>query len=277
MRYIDTKDLRARLPAGWEERAATATDEVRSAQAEDRSTVIAKHSSLWRSLADTLANLSDGKCWYCESRQYRSDDSVDHFRPKNHVVERPDHPGYWWLAFCWWNYRLSCTFCNSRRRNRSDGTIGGKHDHFPLLDEKARAFTETDNLKREYPELLDPLNAGDTTLLWFGDDGRAYPRCSQDLQPQHRRATKSISMYHLNHPDIVEARLVLGGQLRDLVATGNDLFDSLHAGNPEAAQGHSSAVRMLQRLLSAAADHSTAARDGVRGLRDDNHPWIDAL
>lgn len=277
MRYIDIGELRDHLPEGWEGRADAAAEEVQAAVVEERSAVIERHSGLWRELVDALRSLSYSKCWYCETRQPRSDDSVDHFRPKNRVAERKDHPGYWWLAFDWWNYRLSCTFCNSRRRNKRTRTTGGKQDHFPLLDEAMRAYSAADDLGLENPMLLDPARAGDTTLLWFGDDGHVYPRSSPDRQPQYARADASIALYHLNHPNIVESRLVLTEEIRRLINAGNDLFDRLHPGNPEAARGHSEVVRQLEHKIRGSSQYSAAARDAVRGLRDNQHGWIDAL
>ena len=100
--------------------------------------------------------LSDDKCWYCESKQIRLDRHVDHYRPKNSVAECADHPGYWWLAFRSYNYRYSCTYCNSRRVDQRSGQAGGKADHFPLRDESRRAFSPDDPIDDEQPTLLDP-------------------------------------------------------------------------------------------------------------------------
>src|SRR5690242_2141799 len=68
---------------------------------------IAKHAAIWAELRDQMSPLSSGKCWYCESRENRSDVAVDHFRPKGEVEECPTHPGYWWLAFDPSNYRFA--------------------------------------------------------------------------------------------------------------------------------------------------------------------------
>ena len=276
MRFIDIENLPPLLPEGWEERARKATEEVRASPPEQRAATVEKHAHLWRELSSALGHLSYGKCWYCEMRQCRSDKAVDHFRPKNRVFECRDHQGYWWLAFDWQNYRYSCTLCNSRRHDK-DGTSGGKHDHFPLLDEHARAFSASDDLSRESPELLDPTSALDATMLWFGDDGLAHPRCSEDRQPQFKRAQTSIDMYHLNHADIVEARKVLQREIRQLISQGNRLFDNSHSGNPEATKAHDTITKLLRDRMAAQQDLSMAARDLIRGLRDDLHSWIDGL
>ena len=156
MLHIRLQDLR--LPPGWETRARTALDKIRQLPPAERADAINRRARIWRALTTALTELSEGKCWYCESRQIRSDKVVDHYRPKNAVIECPGHGGYWWLAFDWHNYRLSCGYCNSRHNDVAAGSKGGKHDHFPLLNPAARAYQESDDLGREEAELLDPTN-----------------------------------------------------------------------------------------------------------------------
>ena len=123
MKYIDSTEIQEKLPDGWEEKAKEAYETVLALSPEERSGAINRFSHLWTQLKDVLQSHFHGKCWYCEAIQERSDNAVDHFRPKNKVFECPKHGGYWWLAFKWLNYRYSCTFCNSRRINK-DGVSG---------------------------------------------------------------------------------------------------------------------------------------------------------
>ena len=57
------------------------------------------------------------KCAYCEvnhSEAYPI--QVDHYRPKRKVTvngQKVEHPGYFWLAYEWWNLVPSCAYCNS--------------------------------------------------------------------------------------------------------------------------------------------------------------------
>ena len=41
---------------------------------------------------------------------------VEHFRPKSAVLDDPLHGGYWWLAYDFQNYLLSCSLCNRVRK-----------------------------------------------------------------------------------------------------------------------------------------------------------------
>jgi len=112
------------------------------------------------------------KCAYCESKiTATSDWEVEHFRPKARVAERPDHPGYYWLAYRWSNLYPSCTLCNQRRKDRprwgdcSHARTAGKADQFPLASEVRRAMTPEDDLAEEQPLLLDPCGEDHPELL----------------------------------------------------------------------------------------------------------------
>ncbi|MBK3399381.1 MULTISPECIES: hypothetical protein [Methylobacterium] len=278
MRHVDLDRAGAALPEGWETRAAAALAEVATAPPDKRSAAINKYRTVWRELAPVLSQLSHSKCWYCEARENRSDKAIDHFRPKAKPVEADDtHPGYWWRAFDWKNFRYSCTFCNSRRVNVEDGTGGGKHDHFPLLIEDARAFDES-GIDGENPTLLDPIKPGDTTLLYFNEEGRVESRISKTIHAIHwLRANTSIELYHLNHKEIVEDRISLFNSIKSLVGLGKICFDNWQAGNAAAEASYNFVVGRLTALLQEQAEFSTAARDMVRGFRDDRHPWIDGI
>lgn len=134
MIFIDIQEVVATLSEDWRNEARAITKKLNEAEnAVERKTIIAEHEGLWRQLKVKLAAAAYEKCWYCETFSYRSDNAVDHFRPKSRVYEEKTHPGYWWLAFSPDNYRFACTYCNSRRHDVG-GTSGGKHDHFPLAD-----------------------------------------------------------------------------------------------------------------------------------------------
>ena len=74
MRYVNISQLRT--PNGWGARAQAAMTAV--AQGGDPN----DHATVWRALKSKLADLLHDKCWYCECSVTRSDNAVDHFRPK---------------------------------------------------------------------------------------------------------------------------------------------------------------------------------------------------
>lgn len=225
-----------------------------------------------------LSEWSNGKCWYCEAKNLRADNGVDHFRPKNNVVECPAHRGYWWLAFSLDNYRFSCTFCNSRRRGREGGTAGGKQDHFPLVREADRVFDEAGDLTREDPLLLDPINPADPLMLWFAEDGRAVERYSEaDNTLNYSRAKASIELYHLNHVDLTEARKAIFVEIRRLVKEGDSHLLDWEHGEHAAKVAFNGVVKKLFEILEAETEFSASARSMILGLRDVNRPWLESL
>jgi hypothetical protein len=230
MRYINNRYLR--LPEGWPDRANAAKQAVEAANSiNSRKKAITQNSSVWSALKDSLAGLSNDKCWYCEIKQERSDNAVDHFRPKNRVADTdPVHEGYWWLAFEHSNFRYSCTFCNSLRKNPATGETEGKGDKFPLLPDTFRAKSPGEE-RYENPILLDPCVLKDTLLLDFRADGEPcakYP----DHPIKKLRAEESIKFYHLDHPGLIERRRILALQIESWINTANLLYDHCDSGDP---------------------------------------------
>jgi hypothetical protein len=279
VRYIPIDGLN--LPDGWTERAENALEQLIMLEPEERSDYINNHSAIWRDreLKAALSALSKGKCWYCESKEIRSDRVIDHFRPKNSVAERNDHPGYWWLAFNLSNYRYSCTFCNSLRKSEADEPSGGKSDHFPIVDENRRAYEPNNPIQDEFPFILDPRSQGDTLLITFEDDGRAIPCYANDENSLHcKRAIISIRIYHLNHPDVKEARFTVCNEIHELVKEGDRAFlrqdENIHTAlvGKESFDG---IVRRIRSMVDRDAEYSRAARAVLSSHR--TKPWVESI
>src|SRR5712691_9066997 len=130
---------------------------------------------------------------------------MDHHRPKGGVTENKDHPGYWWLAFNWRNFRFSCRHCNSKDTDPVTEKVGGKGNHFPLLaGEECRIKDECEcqayeDLMMEYPMLLDPTEPDDPQLLGFDINGKPGPTTENEQSDEYQRAEKSIEVYHLDN------------------------------------------------------------------------------
>ncbi len=86
-------------------------------------------------------------CAYCGAMLAHNDrGDVEHFRPKGRVIEDEDHGGYWWLAYDFGNYFLSCRVCNSNK----------KGDRFPILGGTRVDHARRSRLDAERRALLDP-------------------------------------------------------------------------------------------------------------------------
>ncbi len=91
----------------------------------------------WRK-TDVRGALRSMQGWACAYCQGPGLEDVDHFRPKQH---------YWWLAYTFSNYFLSCVTCNSRR----------KGSRFPLARGTRRLTFATENtIDQEQRLLIDP-------------------------------------------------------------------------------------------------------------------------
>ena len=278
MRHIGQQLVGQNLPDRWGDRAKQAETAVAEVTSDDRAAAVKQHRGVWRELKETLRTASRGKCWYCESIDVRSDNAVDHFRPKNAVAECHDHNGYWWLAFDWRNHRFCCTYCNSRRIDQATGLGGGKADHFPLRDEAHRARTPEDGLDAEEPVLLDPTIAADPGLLWFDENGEAapHPICGDSDRYTHRRAKTSIQLYHLNHQSLVEQRKALCSAIRWHVQKADGYFGKYMNGDATAQGAFGATIEDLRKRLLMDAPYTATARAMLMGLRG-THPVVDAI
>lgn len=168
-----------------------------------------------------LEKLFYDKCAYCES-QITADNSwdVEHYRPKGRVAERPNHPGYYWLAYTWENLFPSCIFCNQRRRDhpRYDDPrmlpAAGKLDQFPIENEVDRAMTPNHNIFLEKPLLLNPNNKEDDPEKHFTYDilGNILP-----LDENDRSAVETIRICNLKRRRLRDARLPIIIKARNLM------------------------------------------------------------
>ncbi|MEH8016522.1 hypothetical protein MN202_04725 [Rheinheimera muenzenbergensis] len=267
MRYVD----RAKLikPVGWNQRAQAAAQHVAAGgDPNDRSAV-------WRELKDGLADLLHDKCWFCESPVDRSDNAVDHFRPKNSVsdAENP-HSGYRWLAFDDSNFRYACTYCNSRRKDQTNGTAGGKADRFPLVNEILRVYA-AGAVAAEVPLLLDPCELGDWRLLGCHQEN-GQP-CATSADPiAKRRADASIEIYHLHYEPTCKRRHAAAVQLMADVDEGKRLFD-LAAQDQTREHDFKAVAARLRRAIDRDSPYSGDMHFLLRGQRSDAHPWIQEL
>lgn len=197
MRFIN---LEGRVPdEEWRKKAQALSDRLDAAGSKAvRDEIIEKNSALWGELKPWLLELSKGKCWFSEARDYFSHWDVEHYRPKGAAknldgTERSE--GYWWLAFDWRNFRI----CGNVG-NRKKGAF------FPLRDGTHQASAADRNIDDEFPYLLDPTRPEDPILLCFDENGdvKALP----DLDAWNTdRVEESIKRYKLReHEPLMEAR-----------------------------------------------------------------------
>ncbi|HZO75843.1 MAG TPA: hypothetical protein VFB60_26830 [Ktedonobacteraceae bacterium] len=288
MRYINPDRVREKISQEWHQKSAQALEKIKNLPPEERAEAINKLSHVWTELKDKLHDVSHGKCWYCETKDVRHDDEIDHWRPKNAVMECPEHPGYWWLAFDWQNFRYVCVFCNQKRKKDKSGRPdeGGKGTSFPLFNERQRIsdVCHKIELRRERPVLLDPMVLFDTRLLKFDTEGECHPAKaapSEGVAPsnEYTRAEKSIEVYHLNAHDLIEKRrTTICNRVQQLLDEGDGYYYCLEQlpDDLAASAGYENVINKLRYMLDEQHEYSEAARSVLRFYRK-QYPWVNEV
>ncbi len=111
------------------------------------------------------------KCCYCESREQKKRNDVEHFRPKTRADRRPlqaDPDGYWWLAWTWENLLFACRNCNR---------APAKVDRFPLAEDSPVLKPGEHPPGTEKALLIDPSRENGIDHIRFRPDrlGRWMP------------------------------------------------------------------------------------------------------
>jgi hypothetical protein len=152
------------------------------------------------------------KCAYCEAQASSNYPiQVEHYRPKASVTQgrkATNHPGYFWLAYEWWNLVPSCAYCNTDHTDPIRGrTHPGKKNEFPVGRERVHEPPDDpeewqDSLSEEEALLLNP---------YFDD-----PEDHMDFEPKtgmafpiDERGKATIEICDLNRPSLCEKRLEL--------------------------------------------------------------------
>ena len=188
MKYFDLRKIDKNNPdfLEWKRKAEELTEELNKCATHCERMDFLKNKRHWgssikRILKDTFGNL----CWYSDSSGEGHYLDVDHFRPKGSSKNGEGvqllEGGYWWLAYDYENYRLSCEVVNR----------GGKKDRFPIED-----VTVIGNIDLEKATLLDPCVESDTRLIGYREGGQIVPETSDPLDC--RRVKESIRVYILN-------------------------------------------------------------------------------
>jgi hypothetical protein len=120
-------------------------------------------SSIWGEARPQLLAETHNKCAYCETpAKVVAYGDVEHFRPKSK---------YWWLAYSYENYLVSCTLCNQKYKkdyfeildeaNRLSGPAVGAHSSDAALEQLAPLMTVdpvTDTAGMQLQDFIDGIN-----------------------------------------------------------------------------------------------------------------------
>lgn len=207
MRFIAVA-LPPNLPKKWSKIYAGRTTALAGKATHELRAAYLKKNASWGRLKLWLSKLGHEKCWYCEAKSRRSPFDVDHFRPKLGVTVdgKPllGDFGYYWLAYEWWNFRLSCQRCN-RPEKIDQSTRRGKWNEFPIESEHTRCAPPSITVDQEAPRFLDPCAQSDCGLLAYGIDGEVKPAKPSGTW-EHERARYTIEQLGFNDWNVPEDR-----------------------------------------------------------------------
>ncbi|MBP1543325.1 MAG: hypothetical protein J6A16_04455 [Oscillospiraceae bacterium] len=209
----------------------------------ERKDYMSKH-GIWNQFKPILIRCYGEKCWYSECSIQGEFGDVDHFRPKNRSTDErgnvilPD--GYWWLAYDYLNYRLSC-----EKSNRSFGN-GGKNDMFPL---KVGTLPASFPHNNDIAVLLDPCVEKDVEIIDCDETGEiiSISDCEYDIE----RVAISKKVYNWN--EFNSARK----DIRNRCKTALENFEIIYEVAPDRMRP---AVEQITSLVDSKVPFSSFAR-----------------
>lgn len=246
MRYIDLSIIDANDPdvKAWfiKARRRLNTLSNKTSHAE-RSKYLAR-ANIWSDFKPILIKYYGDKCWYSECCLEGAFGDIDHFRPKNKSTDEYGKTilgdGYWWLAYDYLNYRLSCEKCN-----RSFGS-GGKNDMFPLKEGTSPA---TRGNKNDIPILLDPCVCSDVNLIGFNESGEIVAITQNEYDK--RRIDISKKIYNWNCFNSARR------EVRTKCKTALEIFEIVYESAPEKMEP---ALTQICLLVDHKSPYSSFAR-----------------
>jgi uncharacterized protein (TIGR02646 family) len=258
--HIDLGELKP--DSEWLKRAERVLQALREATDDtERHDIIDRNSALWSDLKDWLLDRSDQKCWYSEAKDCFSHFHVEHYRPKKSAKDRDgtEHPGYWWLALDWRNFRICGSVGNTKK-----GTF------FPLQTGCQRASGPQSDLRLEVPLLLDPTDPHDPALLTFDVEGRAKPAAHLPDGWERERADYSVERLTLNFGPLMDKRRLHWAECWRRVCAYLDELGRCEADpqNPVARAEVRNAAVDLRRMLDPKKELSGVARACMRSSAD---------
>jgi hypothetical protein len=259
MRFID---LDKNQPTeAWLLKAKALSDQLDAATTKaERDKLIDDHGDIWGELKPWLLEVSQGKCWFSESRDSFSHWDVEHYRPKKAAknANGTERDGYWWLAFDWRNFRI----CGNVG-NRKKGAF------FPLRAGTHEATSTDRNTDDEFPLLLDPTRLEDVVLLSFDENGDVKPLPDLD-EWNTARVEESIKRYKLReHEPLMEARRDIWSRCSREINRCQNLMEELSK-SPSATKKEAVRQQMLKlkHMVEFSAEFSATASECLRSRRE---------
>lgn len=163
----------------WNDKAQKLLDELSKLSSSEKKKFLYNHDH-WKDIKEIFINTFGKLCWYSDCDLAGAFGHIDHFRPKkrsknlNKDIMLPD--GYWFLAYDYTNYRLSCEKVNI-----------GKSDYFPIKNS-----SQAGDILKEDIILLDPCKESDTQLVGYREGGEIVTQSSNDWEEERVKISTKI-------------------------------------------------------------------------------------
>lgn len=262
MRYIDFSIIEKDDPdvITWLNNAKVCSAELAKKKTHTERKSYMENNSIWRDFKPILIKYYGEKCWYSECDLAGSFADVDHFRPKNKSTDGNGNvvlqDGYWWLAYDYLNYRLSC-----EKSNRSFGE-GGKNDIFPLKRGTAPANI---GKKNDIPILLDPCVKSDIELIDCNEAGEIISLSADSYNKLRVDISKRIYNW-----DVFNAAR---RKVRSNCKATLEMFELIYELAPDRMEG---AITQIYSLVDARAPYSSFARRYIE-FKVQDKPYKDVI
>ena len=255
MRYIDFSIIDINDPEvkRWMKKASDKLTQLSSLSTHDERKTFLQRNNIWSEFKPILIRYYGHKCWYSECDLTGSFGDVDHFRPKNKSTDENDEvildDGYWWLAYDYYNYRLSCEVCN---RSFIDG---GKRDRFPLKPGTSSAMAPN---KDDTPLLLDPCELQDVQLIDCDEAGEIISLSTNDYEK--KRVSISKRIYNWNRFNSARK------DVRNKCKTALELFELVYESAPDKLEP---SLIQIKRLTDNRTPYSSFAKKYIKSRIED--------
>ena len=262
MRYIDLSLIDVADPdvVRWLQKATEKSIRLSELQTHDEKKSFFNDNNIWKDFKPILIRLYGEKCWYSECDLTGSFGDVDHFRPKGKSTDENNNiileDGYWWLAYDYQNYRLSCEKCN-----RLFGK-GGKRDKFPLMPGTIPASPNSNN---DIPLLLDPCSLHDVQLIDCDESGEIIPLSRNEYEI--KRVTISKIIYNWNCFNTARKGI------RNQCKIALEIFELLYESAPHRIK---EPLLQIERLTNNKTPYSSFAKKYIKN-KIEGKPYYDVL
>lgn len=277
MKYLDFDSFMETLDSEFLAELDTITNKLMNeAVLAKKYELIDEYSHVWSTRRKLFFDFSNNKCWYSEALVVNQDCELEHFRPKKHVIGEKKF-GYWWLAFNIYNYRLSSSMVNKKRKSWITEQVVGKGCEFPLINPEDRVRDPLQTVGRdlslgnELPVIFDPCSKSDVEKISYSLEGKVIPAVELE-EEDAQRLKNSTKILNLDSSRCVLRRQKVSERLERMIQSIR-VLNSITPKNPEIVSLLKLEYENLESYILPSAEFLSTAI-GILRKNLEKEPWI---